>query len=76
MLLICLLCIEKSEDPVYVLENNLPIDTDYYLSNQLSNPLTRIFEPIIGNAGVCNRCVVSVLMYVCVDAFLYVHSLY
>lgn len=40
---------EKSEDPVYVLENNLPIDTDYYLSNQLSNPLTRIFEPIIPN---------------------------
>lgn len=41
---------EKSEDPVYVLENNLPIDTEYYLTNQLSNPLTRIFEPIIGNA--------------------------
>jgi DNA polymerase delta subunit 1 len=38
---------EKSEDPVYVLENNLPIDTEYYLTNQLSNPLTRIFEPII-----------------------------
>ncbi len=40
---------EKSEDPVFVLENNLPIDTEYYLTNQLSNPLTRIFEPIIGN---------------------------
>jgi DNA polymerase delta subunit 1 len=40
---------EKSEDPVYVLDNNLPIDTDYYLTNQLSNPLTRIFEPIIAN---------------------------
>ena len=40
---------EKSEDPVYVLENNLPIDTEYYLTNQLSNPLTRIFEPIIPN---------------------------
>ena len=40
---------EKSEDPVYVLENNIPIDTEYYLSNQLSNPLTRIFEPIISN---------------------------
>jgi DNA polymerase delta subunit 1 len=40
---------EKSEDPVYVLENNLPIDTEYYLTNQLSNPLVRIFEPIIGN---------------------------
>jgi DNA polymerase delta subunit 1 len=40
---------ERSEDPVYVLENNLPIDTDYYLQNQLSNPLTRLFEPIIDN---------------------------
>jgi DNA polymerase delta subunit 1 len=40
---------EKSEDPVYVLENNLTIDTEYYLTNQLSNPLTRIFEPIIPN---------------------------
>jgi len=40
---------EKSEDPVYVLENNLPIDTHYYLTNQLSNPLERIFEAIIPN---------------------------
>lgn len=39
---------EKSEDPLFVLENNLPIDTKYYLENQLSNPLTRIFEPILG----------------------------
>lgn len=39
---------EKSEDPIYVLEHNLPIDTKYYLENQLSNPLTRIFEPILG----------------------------
>lgn len=39
---------EKSEDPIYVLEHNLPIDTKYYLENQLSNPLQRIFEPILG----------------------------
>merc|ERR1711924_56826 len=43
---------EKSEDPVYVLDNNLQIDTEYYLHNQLSNPLTRIFEPIIENPAV------------------------
>jgi DNA polymerase delta subunit 1 len=42
---------EKSEDPVYVLDNGLPIDTEYYLTNQLSNPLTRIFEPIISNTS-------------------------
>ncbi|GJE91144.1 delta DNA polymerase [Phanerochaete sordida] len=39
---------EKSEDPIFVLENSIPIDTKYYLENQLSNPLMRIFEPILG----------------------------
>lgn len=39
---------EKAEDPLYVLENNIPIDTRYYLENQLSKPLLRIFEPILG----------------------------
>lgn len=39
---------EKSEDPLYVLENNIPIDTKYYLENQLAKPLMRIFEPILG----------------------------
>uniref|UniRef100_A0A3B4AS68 DNA polymerase n=1 Tax=Periophthalmus magnuspinnatus TaxID=409849 RepID=A0A3B4AS68_9GOBI len=38
----------KSEDPIYVLENNIPIDTQYYLDQQLSKPLLRIFEPILG----------------------------
>ncbi|TRM65265.1 DNA polymerase family B-domain-containing protein [Schizophyllum amplum] len=40
---------EKAEDPLYVLENNVPIDTQYYLENQLSKPLMRIFEPILGS---------------------------
>ena len=39
---------ERSEDPIFVLENNIPIDTKYYLDNQLSKPLIRIFEPILG----------------------------
>lgn len=38
---------EKAEDPIYVLENNLAIDCRWYLTNQLSKPLQRIFEPII-----------------------------
>ncbi|KAF8569017.1 hypothetical protein P879_01372 [Paragonimus westermani] len=38
----------KAEDPLYVLEHNVPIDTKYYLENQLANPLLRIFEPILG----------------------------
>ena len=40
---------EKSEDPLYVLENNLPIDYNHYLEHQLKQPLIRIFEPILGN---------------------------
>lgn len=38
----------KAEDPIYVLENSIPIDSAYYLENQLSKPLLRIFEPILG----------------------------
>jgi hypothetical protein len=51
---------EKSEDPLYVLENNIPIDTKYYLENQLSNPLMRIFEPILGDkaASLC-KCFIG-----------------
>ena len=37
------------QDPIFVLENNIPIDTQYYLENQLSKPLLRIFEPILGD---------------------------
>ncbi|RKP35791.1 delta DNA polymerase [Dimargaris cristalligena] len=40
---------EKSEDPMYVLEHNIPIDTRYYLDQQLANPLKRLFEPILGD---------------------------
>lgn len=39
----------KAEDPIYVLENSIPIDSNYYLENQLSKPLLRIFEPILGD---------------------------
>ncbi|MES1903776.1 MAG: DNA polymerase delta catalytic subunit, partial [Paramarteilia canceri] len=40
---------EKAEDPIYALENDIPIDTEYYLTNQLSKPLIRIFEPVFGS---------------------------
>lgn len=36
------------QDPIFVLENSVPLDTQYYLENQLSKPLMRIFEPILG----------------------------
>ena len=42
---------ENSEDPVYALEHNLPIDINYYLENQIKKPLLRIFEKIITNAN-------------------------
>ena len=35
---------------MYVLDNNIPIDTKYYLEQQISKPLLRIFEPILGDA--------------------------
>lgn len=38
---------EKAEDPIYALENNLPIDAQHYLDHQLSQPLMRLFEPIL-----------------------------
>ncbi len=40
----------KAEDPLYVLRNGLSVDSTYYLSNQLSKPLLRIFEPMIGES--------------------------
>jgi len=41
---------EKSEDPLYVLQNNIPIDYQFYLDQQIKLPLLRLFEPIIQNA--------------------------
>eukprot|EP00727_Mastigamoeba_balamuthi_P014291 m51a1_g9485 dna polymerase delta catalytic subunit, putative (1039) ;mRNA; r:626019-630517 len=38
---------EKAEDPLYVLENNLPLDYQYYLDQQLRKPVTRIFKSIM-----------------------------
>eukprot|EP01117_Protostelium_nocturnum_P008983 TRINITY_DN3226_c0_g2_i1.p1 TRINITY_DN3226_c0_g2~~TRINITY_DN3226_c0_g2_i1.p1 ORF type:complete len:1087 (-),score=325.14 TRINITY_DN3226_c0_g2_i1:200-3328(-) len=40
---------EKAEDPLWVLENNIPVDYTYYIENQLKKPLIRIFEPIMQN---------------------------
>lgn len=38
----------RAEDPLFVLENNLQIDSKYYLNNQLQNPIISIIAPIIG----------------------------
>jgi len=42
---------EKSEDPIYVLENNIPIDTQWYLEHQLMEPIKRIFDPVMRNVS-------------------------
>lgn len=34
----------RAEDPEYAVENNIPLDTDYYVHKQLLPPLTRIFS--------------------------------
>lgn len=39
---------KRAEDPIYALQNNLPIDKQYYLEHQLAKPLARIFEPMLG----------------------------
>lgn len=41
---------EKSEDPIYALENNIPIDAQWYIDHQLESPLLRIFGPIMYSA--------------------------
>ena len=41
---------DKAEDPIYVLENSVPIDVEHYLHHSLENPLLRIFEPILGES--------------------------
>jgi DNA polymerase delta subunit 1 len=37
---------EKSEDPVYVQEHNLPIDYAYYFLNKFLNPVCDLLEPL------------------------------
>jgi DNA polymerase I len=38
------LFVNRAEDPAYVLEKNIPLDTDYYVEKQILPPLLRIFE--------------------------------
>ena len=40
---------ERSEDPVYAMEHDLPLDLDYYVENQLKGPIDRVFECVFPN---------------------------
>lgn len=43
---------ERSEDPIYVLDNNIPIDAQYYLEHQLTPPILRLFEGVLDDPSV------------------------
>jgi DNA polymerase elongation subunit (family B) len=38
---------EKSEDPVFALANNIPLDYKYYFTNKFMNPVCDLLEPIV-----------------------------
>jgi DNA polymerase I len=38
------LFVNRAEDPAYVLEKNVPLDTEYYVEKQILPPVLRIFE--------------------------------
>jgi DNA polymerase delta subunit 1 len=37
----------NTEDPLFVIENNIPIDYDYYLNNKFLKPLRRLFKYVV-----------------------------
>lgn len=41
---------EKSEDPVWVAQNNVPLDYDYYFTNKFMTPVCDLLEPLIPDA--------------------------
>ncbi|KXS19990.1 hypothetical protein M427DRAFT_399532 [Gonapodya prolifera JEL478] len=45
---------EKSEDPIFAVQNGVSLDYQYYLRHQLENQLKRIFELIIPPSEVTN----------------------
>ena len=42
---------ENAEDPLYVLENDIPIDFNYYIEKQIKLPLSRIYDLILPNVN-------------------------
>jgi DNA polymerase delta subunit 1 len=40
---------EKSEDPVFVRENNIPVDYHYYFVNKFLNPVCDLLDPLFDN---------------------------
>ena len=46
---------EKAEDPTWVLEKNLPLDYQYYFSNQFKKPVQDLLEPLVSAADIFDR---------------------
>jgi DNA polymerase delta subunit 1 len=40
---------EKSEDPKWVRENNIPLDYMYYFTNKFVQPVCDVLEPLVEN---------------------------
>lgn len=43
---------EKSEDPIFVLNNGLTVDAPWYLAHQLQKPISRLFEAVLSKAEI------------------------
>ena len=41
--------VEKAEDPAWVKEQNVPLDYQYYFTNQLKKPVCDLLEPLVGS---------------------------
>jgi len=46
---------EKAEDPMWVREKNVPIDYQYYFTNQMKKPVQDLLEPLIPPATIFNK---------------------
>lgn len=46
---------EKAEDPTWVHERNLPIDYQYYFTNQFKKPVQDLLEPLIPAESIFDR---------------------
>ena len=42
---------EKVEDPVWVRDNNVPLDYQYYFTNQFKKPVLDLLEPLVGSGS-------------------------
>ena len=42
---------ERIENPNYIIDNKIPIDYDFYITNQLMNPISQIFSLVVEKLG-------------------------